>query len=114
MPVAVREAPGFSSWADAHWSREEYASFVDFIAVSPTAGNIVPGTGGVRKVRWHMTGRGKRGSARVIYYYHDDFIPIFLITAYSKSETENLTEKQKIQMRLLTAHLKAEARSDQQ
>jgi RelE toxin of RelE / RelB toxin-antitoxin system len=112
VPVVVREAPGFSSWADAHWSKEVYAAFIDYIAVSPTVGALVPGTGGVRKVRWHMSGRGKSGGARIIYYYHDDSIPIFLITAYAKSEAANLSEKQKASMRLLTMHLKAEARSN--
>jgi mRNA-degrading endonuclease RelE of RelBE toxin-antitoxin system len=111
VPVAVRESPGFSAWAEAHWAQTEYAAFVDYIALSPTAGAIVPGTGGVRKVRWQMQGRGKRGGARVIYYYHDDSLPIFLITAYAKSETKNVTEKQKTQMRVLTTQLKAEARS---
>ena len=75
------------------------------------AGDVIPGTGGVRKVRWYMQGRGKRGGARVIYYYHDEAVPVFLITAYAKAVAENLTETQKAQMRLLTTQLKSEIRT---
>jgi hypothetical protein len=70
----------------------ERAALVDYLAYHPTAGVVAPGTGGVRKVRWGLEGRGKRGGARVIYYYHDMEMPLYLMTAYAKNERENLSQ----------------------
>jgi hypothetical protein len=65
---------------------------VAFLGANPEAGKIVAGTGGVRKVRWGLAGRGKRGGARVIYYYHSERLPLLLLTAYPKNEKANLTQ----------------------
>jgi putative transcriptional regulator len=62
----VAETPLFVRQADAVWDDGERETFVDFIASNPEAGDIIPETGGVRKVRWASTGRGKRGGARVM------------------------------------------------
>jgi hypothetical protein len=70
----------------------ERAELVNYLAYHPTAGVILPGTGGVRKLRWGLEGRGKRGGARVIYYYHDMEMPLYLVTAYAKNESENLSQ----------------------
>lgn len=69
----------------------DQASLVDFIAANPEAGDVIPGTGGVRKVRWALPGGGTRGGARVIYYFHNPSFPIFLLAAYGKNEKANLT-----------------------
>ena len=54
--------------------------FINFIAQNPTMGDIIPGTGGARKIRWASdANKGKRGGARVIYYYHSDQMPIFFV-----------------------------------
>jgi hypothetical protein len=63
------------------WDEVERSVFVDLIARNPTAGMAVPGTGGIRKVRWSASGRGKWGGARIIYFYHDPGMPVFLLTA---------------------------------
>ncbi len=60
---------------------EERAELVDYLAYNPTAGLVVPGTGGVRKLRWGLEGRGKRGGARVIYFFHDKDMPLYLLAA---------------------------------
>ena len=60
----------------------ERADLVAFIGV----GQIIPETGGVRKLRWGLSGKGKRGGARVIYYFHSPQLPVFLLAAYSKNE----------------------------
>jgi hypothetical protein len=70
----------------------ERAELVDYLAYHPTAGVVIPGTGGVRKLRWRLEGRGKRGGARVVYYYHDLEMPLYLMTAYAKNERENLSQ----------------------
>jgi len=56
----------------------------------PQAGEIITGPGGVRKVRWALEGRGKRGGARIIYFFHDMNRPLYLLTAYAKNEREDL------------------------
>jgi hypothetical protein len=70
----------------------ERADLVAYLAYNPAAGVVIPGTGGVRKLRWGLEGRGKRGGARVIYYYHDAEMPLYLMTAYAKNERENLSQ----------------------
>jgi hypothetical protein len=72
----------------------ERTELVDYLAYHPTAGAVIPGTGGVRKLRWGLEGRGKRGGARVIYYYHDMEMPLYLMTAYAKNERENLSQSE--------------------
>jgi hypothetical protein len=58
------------------WHEDERNAFVDYIARNPEAGDIIPDSGGVRKVRWSRAGTGKRGGVRVIYFYHDDTMPL--------------------------------------
>jgi|ERR1019366_4599093 hypothetical protein len=70
----------------------ERAELVWYLALNPTAGDVVPGTGGVRKLRWGLEGRGKRGGARVIFFYHDMEMPLYLLEAYAKSDRVNLTQ----------------------
>ena len=71
---------------------EERAELVGYLAYHPAAGVVIQGTGGVRKLRWRLEGRGKRGGARVIYYYHDMEMPLYLLEAYAKNERANLTK----------------------
>ena len=72
----------------------ERTELVEYLAYNPTAGDLVPGSGGVRKVRWGLEGRGKRGGARVIYFFHDLEMPLYIFTAYAKNERENLDQSE--------------------
>jgi hypothetical protein len=65
--------------------------FVNFIAGDPEAGDLNPETGGVRKVRWGRSGTGKRGGMRVIYFYHNDERPLYLLMVYAEARRENLS-----------------------
>ena len=89
----------FEDQAARVFSVEELDDLVTFLAEHPDAGDIVPGTGGVRKVRWHARGHGKRGGARVIYYYMKPVRPLFLLNAYAKNEKQDLTSQDKAQLR---------------
>ena len=69
----------------------EYAKFQWNLAFNPTEGDVIPGTGGLRKIRWVTKGRGKRGGIRIIYYYKNLKDQIWLLTVYTKSEVENIS-----------------------
>ncbi len=76
-----------------------FEGMLGFLAKRPTAGQIIQGTGGLRKVRFARPGRGKSGGARVIYYYHDKHKPILLLLIYAKADQENITAEQKAQLK---------------
>jgi hypothetical protein len=92
--MTVVEVEPFPARARAVWSDEELLDFTSFIARNPEVGNLIVGTGGVRKVRWSRGGSGKRGGVRVIYYFRGESLPLFLLTVYSKSKQETLTPGQ--------------------
>lgn len=73
---------------------EELRGLQNFLLVSPDAGDVIPGGSGLRKLRWAVKGRGKRGSARVVYYWHVPRDRIYLIFAYLKTAQPDLTPKQ--------------------
>ncbi|KQQ14796.1 addiction module toxin RelE [Methylobacterium sp. Leaf123] len=99
--ITIAEVGAFSDEAGQIFTRQEYEDLVLFLADHPDAGEIIPGTGGVRKVRWPARGQGKRGGARVIYYFRDLNVPVYLLAVYAKGEKLNLTQKEKRQMEKL-------------
>ena len=74
-----------------YWTEEERGEFAAHIAENPDAGDVVPGSGGIRKVRWRRVGSGKSGGVRVIYFTRTVEEEIVLLTLYAKSTTDNLT-----------------------
>ncbi|WP_083251298.1 type II toxin-antitoxin system RelE/ParE family toxin [Acidihalobacter yilgarnensis] len=83
------ESPIFTRlWPD-YWTEEERGEFAAWLAENPEAGDVVPGSGGVRKVRWSRAGQGKRGGVRVIYFCQTGESLIWLLTIYAKSRQEN-------------------------
>lgn len=105
VPVSVVETPEFLSATRKLMSDDERALLVDYLAHNPTAGDLVQGAGGIRKVRWALEGRGKRGGARVVYFYHDADMPLFALTAYAKNERADLSQQDKNDFRRLTTML---------
>ncbi len=88
--ITVIESPIFTRlWPD-YWSEDERGDFSAWIAQNPQAGDVVPGSGGIRKVRWARKGQGKRGGVRVIYYASPTKGSIWLPTIYAKSDRENI------------------------
>ena len=104
--ITVAETPLFVRQAASVWGDEEREEFVLYIAANPEAGDVIPETGGVRKLRWSRSGSGKRGGARVIYFYHDADLPLYLLMVYAKARQEDLSPEQKRSARELTAVLK--------
>ena len=85
----------------------ERTELVWFIAANPESGDLIPETGGIRKLRWALPGRGKRGGARVIYYFHSQKLPVFLLAAYGKNEKANLSKAERNAMAKLVPMLVA-------
>jgi hypothetical protein len=110
-PQVVVEVDPFPRQADAIWDDIEREEFIDFIARHSEAGDEIPGTGGVRKVRWSRKGMGKRGGARVIYYYYNTSAPIFLLSVYAKGEKADLSSHEKSALRKVVAAIRAEVRA---
>ncbi|MBI3828295.1 MAG: type II toxin-antitoxin system RelE/ParE family toxin [Planctomycetes bacterium] len=96
------ETKSFTRWVCAELGDEEYRSFQNRLEADPMAGDLIRGGGGIRKVRIALRGRGKRGGARVIYYYAKSHHQIALLYAYNKNVAGDLTPEQvKILRRLV-------------
>ncbi len=78
----VIETEIFKRYADDIWSDPEREEFIAWIAANPLAGDVIPGSGGLRKVRWSRPGMGKRGGARVIYYNAEEAQAIWLLIVH--------------------------------
>lgn len=91
----VVETRAYLSQASGSLSEVERDTAVQAIARNPTIGDLVPDGGGIRKMRLAIGGRGKRGGARVIYYYHSLTIPVFLLAVFAKNERSDLSAKER-------------------
>ena len=89
--LTVVETLLFQGQWPLYWTEEERGDFATFIAEHPTAGDVVPESGGIRKVRWRRAGSGKSGGVRVIYFTRTAAGEVVLLTLYAKSKTDNLT-----------------------
>jgi hypothetical protein len=100
-PMTVVETEEFLDHSKAMLTKAERDALVAHLGANPEAGHVVPGTGGVRKIRWATRGHGKRGGARVIYYYYNQSIPMFLLDIHAKNEKANLAEADKRSLKRL-------------
>jgi hypothetical protein len=107
-PVSVIELAGYRRRADDLLSADEREAVVDLVAYEPDCGDLIPGTGGLRKVRIGRDGIGKRGGARVVYYFHDDRVPILLLALYAKNEKGDLTAAEKKELAALVKEIVAQ------
>ncbi len=94
----VVETPVFQRYANEVWSEAERIEFINWIAANPNAGDVIPGSGGCRKVRWASSGKGKRGGARVIYFNATDEV-IWLLIVYTKAKFDNLPKEFLVQLK---------------
>ena len=88
------ELPTFIAFAAEWWNDEDLRRLQNALLTQPDAGDLIRGGAGLRKLRWSAQGRGKRGGARVIYYWYIPGECIYLIYAYAKNEREDLTPAQ--------------------
>lgn len=106
------EAPAFTRYMSDYFDDDAYRAFQTRLAENPRIGDIMPGTGGFRKVRWTdpRRGKGRRGGLRIIYFYFESEQQIWLMTLYDKGEASDLNAKEKsILGTAIAAELKARA-----
>jgi mRNA-degrading endonuclease RelE of RelBE toxin-antitoxin system len=104
------EAPAFTRKAFEYLDEENYRALQTHLAANPALGDVMPGTGGFRKLRWKdpQRGKGRRGGLRIIYYYFPDAQQIWLLTVYGKDEAADLTpEEKKSLKRAIESELRA-------
>lgn len=105
MLITVAELPEYQRQAEKLLSVEGRQDIVNYLAAFPKSGDLIRGTGGVRKLRWARSGRGKSGGVRVIYYFHSERMPLYLLTVFSKSERTDLTPAERNELRQLVEML---------
>lgn len=95
MLTTVTELPEYIHRANNLLNETERKSIIDYLAAHPRAGDIMQGTGGIRKLRWTRANKGKSSGVRIIYYYHDQRIPLYLLTVFGKNEKSNITQSER-------------------
>ena len=110
LPITVVETPSFLRDVKKILTEEDRGDLIAFLAYNPTAGDILRGTGGVRKIRWAREGEGKSGGFRVVYFFHSTDIPLFALSVFAKNEKANLTQAERNELKELTAILVNEYR----
>ena len=93
--LTVAELPEFIRTADKLLSEIERQDVIRYLAEHPKAGSLMEGTGGVRKLRWGRGGQGKSGGVRIIYYFHDEVMPLYLLTLFAKGDQANLSKAER-------------------
>jgi hypothetical protein len=88
--ISFVETKLFTRLVQEYLSDDEYSRLQHTLAADPEVGSVIPGSGGVRKMRWGVAGRGKRGGLRVIYYLRTLRGPIWMLTLYPKNVAENI------------------------
>lgn len=106
IPHTIVETISYLHAIDKLWTTDDKEAFKLYIALNPEDGSIISDTGGLRKIRWNSSGRGKRGGARVIYYYYNETAPLYLLYAYPKGTQDNLTSTEKKIFKELASELK--------
>ncbi|NDY90144.1 type II toxin-antitoxin system RelE/ParE family toxin [Ideonella livida] len=101
----VAELPEYIKRADKLLGADERRDLVEYLATHPKAGDLLEGTGGVRKLRWAREGRGKSAGVRVVYYFHSERMPLYLLTLFAKNERANLSKAERNELAGLVALL---------
>ena len=103
--ITVVELPEYIRKSERLLDEEERDNVVEHVARNPRTGVLITGTGGVRKMRWARKGMGKSGGVRIIYFFYNENIPVFLLTAFGKNEKTNLTKAECNELAKLTTLL---------
>ena len=104
--MTVFETTAYLARAEKLLSETEQRAVVEIVARDPTCGDLIEGAGGIRKLRFAVGGRGKSGGVRVVYYFHSEAMPVYLLTLFAKNEKSNLTNAERNALARFVAELK--------
>lgn len=93
--ITIAEVPEYIRQAEKLLTESERQDVLNYLAAHPKSGDLIEGTGGIRKLRWGRGGRGKSGGVRVIYYFHSESMPLYLVTLFAKNEQDNLSKAER-------------------
>ncbi len=93
--ITIAETETFQRKIKKLLSDEEKDDLIAYLSEHPSVGVLIQGTGGIRKIRWATGAKGKSGGIRVIYYFHSEMMPLYLLAAFGKNEKANITAKEK-------------------
>ena len=93
--LTIAELPEYIRRAEKLMSASECSEIITYLAAHPKAGDLMEGTGGIRKLRWGRGAQGKSGGVRVIYYVHNEKMPLYLLTLFAKNERANISKTQR-------------------
>lgn len=105
MLITIVELPEYIKSADKILLNEEKDELLYYLSSNPKSGTLLQGTGGIRKLRWGSKGKGKSGGSRVIYFFYNETIPLFLLTIFSKNEKINLSKEERDELAKLVKKL---------
>jgi hypothetical protein len=93
--ITVAETKAFQRKIETLLTVQEKEDPIYYLAEHPNAGVLIQGAGGIRKLRWAQAGRGKSGGIRVVYYFHSESLPLYLLAAFGKHEKANLSQQER-------------------
>jgi hypothetical protein len=103
--ITIVELPEFIRKSEKLLDEEEIDRLIRYLSLNPKAGVLIKGTGGIRKLRWSRKGMGKSGGTRIIYFFYNEDIPVFLLTAFGKNEKQNLSKSERNELAKITSLL---------
>ena len=98
----IVELPEYIRKSSTLLNEDEKVGVINYLASHPKSGDLIKGTGGIRKFRWASGNRGKSGGVRIIYYYHNTTMPLFLLTLFGKNQKENLSKSERNELSRFT------------
>ncbi len=104
-PITIAELKSAQRDLQRILSEDEANKLFDFLAINPESGDVIPETGGVRKLRWKGQGKGKSKGLRICYFYHDLNMPLFILAVYAKGERLRLSKWEEQQMAKMVREL---------
>jgi len=93
--ITIAETEPFQNKINKLLSKEERSDLIAYLSEHPSSGDLIQGSGGIRKLRWARGNKGKSGGVRVIYYFHNDTMPLYLLAAFGKNEKANISAEEK-------------------
>ena len=93
--ITIAETLQYQRKAKRLLSSVEQSELITYLSINPKAGVLIEDTGGIRKLRWRKADRGKSAGVRVIYYYHSEIMPLYLLTVFGKNERASLSQQEK-------------------